>query len=128
MDIDGVFQTELLKELIDDVSSQPRSSISRLPTLLTILPRVRRLRTLLSTPSTQASCHAGETSQGGVAEEYELRLWIHHGRRLVLPVLAEDVRQNRVYYDNVYWKVYQASTRRIAADDLIASKLLVRAE
>ena len=61
MDIDAVF-LPVAEELIDDVSPR-RSSISKLKTLLTILPRVRRLRTLLSTTSTPASCPADVSSK-----------------------------------------------------------------
>jgi hypothetical protein len=66
----------------------------------------------------------GRTEQGGAAEEYELRLWIHHGSR-GLPVLPKT--SDRVYYDNVYWKVFNIDPT-YSSDALIASKILVRAE
>jgi hypothetical protein len=66
----------------------------------------------------------GRTEQGGAAEEYELRLWIHHGSA-GLPVLPKT--SDRVFYDNVYWKVYKVDPT-YSSDDLIASKILVRAE
>ena len=66
----------------------------------------------------------GRNEQGGVAEEYELRLWIHHGPA-GLPVLPKT--SDRVFYDNVYWKVFKVDPT-YSSDDLIASKLLVRAE
>ena len=67
----------------------------------------------------------GRNEQGGVAEDYELRLWIHHGSCRLASV-AKDV-SDRVFYDNVYWKVFKVDPT-YSSDDLIASKLLVRAE
>ena len=66
----------------------------------------------------------GRSESGGVAEEYELRLWIHHGPA-GLPVLPKT--SDRVWYDDVYWKVVKIDPS-YSSDDLIASKLLVRAE
>lgn len=66
----------------------------------------------------------GRNEAGGVDEQYELRLWIHHGSR-GLPVLPKT--SDRVYYDNVYWKVYKVDPT-YSSDALIASKILVRAE
>lgn len=66
----------------------------------------------------------GRVEQGGAAEDYELRLWIHHGSR-GLPVLPKT--SDRVYYDSVYWKVFSIDPT-YSSDALIASKILVRAE
>jgi len=66
----------------------------------------------------------GRNEAGGIDEQYELRLWIHHGSR-GLPVLPKT--SDRVYYDSVYWKVYNVDPT-YSSDNLIASKILVRAE
>ena len=66
----------------------------------------------------------GRMEQGGVAEDYELRLWIHHGPA-GLPVLPKT--SDRVYYDEVYWKVFKVDPT-YSSKGLIASKILVRAE
>ena len=66
----------------------------------------------------------GRNEGGGVAEDYELRLWIHHGSR-GLPVLPKT--SDRVLYDNVYWKVVTVDPT-YSSDALIASKIIVRAE
>ena len=67
---------------------------------------------------------SGRNEAGGIDEQQELRLWIHHGSR-GLPVLPKT--SDRVFYDNVYWKVFKVDPT-YSSDDLIASKLLVRAE
>ena len=61
MDIDAVF-LPVAEELIDDVFPTPIKYLQT-ETLLTILPRVRRLRMLLSTASTPAFSRVGGTSQ-----------------------------------------------------------------
>lgn len=66
----------------------------------------------------------GRNEGGGVAEDYELRLWVHHGSR-GLPVLPKT--SDRVLYDNVYWKVVTVDPT-YSSDALIASKIIVRAE
>ena len=66
----------------------------------------------------------GRNESGGVAEEYELRLWVHHDVG-GLPVLPKT--SDRIFYHDVYWKVYRVDPT-YSSDDLIASKLLVRAE
>ena len=66
----------------------------------------------------------GRSESGGVAEEYELRLWIHHGPA-GLPVLPKT--SDLVYYDEVYWKVFKVDPT-YSSEGLIASKILVRAE
>ena len=66
----------------------------------------------------------GRNEGGGAAEDYELRLWIHHGSR-GLPVLPKT--SDRVLYDNVYWKVVTVDPT-YSSDALIASKIIVRAE
>ena len=66
----------------------------------------------------------GRNEAGGVAEDYELRLWIHHGSR-GLPVLPKT--SDRVLYHNVYWKVVTVDPT-YSSDALIASKIIVRAE
>lgn len=66
----------------------------------------------------------GRSESGGIAEEYELRLWIHHGAT-GLPVLPKT--SDLVYYDEVYWKVFKVDPT-YSSEGLIASKILVRAE
>ena len=66
----------------------------------------------------------GRNEAGGIDEQYELRLWIHHGSR-GLPVLPKT--SDRVLYDSVYWKVMTVDPT-YSSDALIASKILVRAE
>ena len=53
-----------------------------------------------------------------------MRLWIHHGSR-GLPVLPQT--SDRVLYRDRYWKVFKIDPT-YHSDDLIASKILVRAE
>ena len=67
---------------------------------------------------------SGRNEQGGIGEEHELRLWIHHGAA-GLPVLPQT--SDRVLYMNKYWKVFKIDPT-YHSDELIASKILVRAE
>ena len=66
----------------------------------------------------------GRSESGGVAEEYELRLWIHHdaGGLESLPKTSDRVR-----YDSVTWKIVDIDPT-YSSESLIASKLLLRAE
>ena len=66
----------------------------------------------------------GRNEGGGTDEEYEMRLWIHHGPRGI-PVIPKT--SDRVFYDNVYWKVITVDPT-YSSDALIASKIIVRAE
>ena len=67
---------------------------------------------------------SGRNEQGGIGEEHELRLWINHGAA-GLPVLPQT--SDRVLYMNKYWKVFSVDPS-YHSDELIASKILVRAE
>jgi hypothetical protein len=122
MDIDGTF-LPVAEELIDSVFPTPiRYFQTENPTY--------DPATGQTTPNvTEHSINAGILSRGrneagGVDEQYELRLWIHHGSR-GLPVLPKT--SDRVLYDSVYWKVYKVDPT-YSSDALIASKILVRAE
>ena len=122
MDIDSTF-LPVAEQLIDSVFPTP---IKYLQTEnLTYDPATGQ-----TTPNvTEYAINAGTLSrgrveQGGAAEEYDLRLWIHHGRA-GLPVLPKT--SDRVYYDSVYWKVFSVDPS-YSSDALIASKILVRAE
>ena len=122
MDIDAVF-LPVAEELIDSVFPTPITYLQTEnptydPSTGQTVPNV-----------TEHSINAGILSrgrveQGGAAEDYELRLWIHHGPA-GLPVLPKT--SDRVYYDSVYWKVFSVDPT-YSSDDLIASKILVRAE
>ena len=122
MDIDAVF-LPVAEELIDDVFPTP------IKYLQTENPTYDPATGQTTPNVTEYAINAGILSRGrnesgGVAEEYELRLWIHHGSR-GLPVLPKT--SDRVFYDDVYWKVFKVDPT-YSSDDLIASKLLVRAE
>ena len=122
MDIDGVF-LPVAEELIDSVFPTP------IKYLQTENPTYDPATGQTTPNVTEYDINAGILSRGrsesgGVAEEYELRLWIHHGSR-GLPVLPKT--SDRVFYDNVYWKVFKVDPT-YSSDDLIASKILVRAE
>ena len=122
MDIDGTFLPVAI-ELIDSVFPTP------IKYLQTENPTYDPSSGQTTPNVTEYSINAGILSrgrveQGGAAEEYELRLWIHHGSR-GLPVLPKT--SDRVLYDSVYWKVFSVDPT-YSSDDLIASKILVRAE
>ena len=122
MDIDGVF-LPVAEELIDSVFPTP------IKYLQTENPTYDPATGQTTPNVVEYDINAGILSrgrneQGGAAEEYELRLWIHHGSA-GLPVLPKT--SDRVYYDSVYWKVYKVDPT-YSSDALIASKILVRAE
>ena len=122
MDIDAVF-LPVAEELIDSVFPTP------IKYLQTENPTYDPATGQTTPNVTEYAINAGILSrgrneQGGVAEEYELRLWIHHGPR-GLPVLPKT--SDRVFYDNVYWKIMKIDPT-YSSDALIASKILVRAE
>ena len=122
MDIDAVF-LPVAEELIDNVFPTPIKYLQTEnptydPSSGQVVPNV-----------TEYSINAGILSsgrmeQGGVAEEHELRLWIHHGSA-GLPVLPKT--SDRVFYLDKYWKVFKVDPS-YHSKDLIASKILVRAE
>ena len=122
MDIDAVF-LPVAEELIDDVFPTP------IKYLQTENPTYDP-STGQTTPNvTEYDINAGILSSGrneagGIDEQQELRLWIHHGSR-GLPVLPKT--SDRVFYLEKYWKVYRVDPS-YHSDDLIASKILVRAE
>jgi hypothetical protein len=122
MDIDAVF-LPVAEELIDQVFPTPI-------TYLLTAPPAYDPSTGESVPNaTEYMINAGILSRGkneggGVDGEYELRLWIHHGDE-GLPALPTT--RDRVFYDGTFWKVVRVDPT-YSSDDLIASKLLVRAE
>ena len=64
----------------------------------------------------------GRTEQGGVGEDHELRLWIHHGAGGLphLPTTADLVE-----YGGLTWKVTTIEPT-YRSDSLIASKITAR--
>ena len=64
----------------------------------------------------------GRTEQGGVGEDYELRLWIHHGTGGLphLPTTSDQVE-----YGGLTWKVTEIDPT-YSSKDLIASKIVAR--
>ena len=64
----------------------------------------------------------GRAEQGGVGENYELRLWIHHGTG-GLPHLPTT--SDRVEYGGLTWKVTEIDPT-YSSKDLIASKIVAR--
>ena len=122
MDIDAVF-LPVATELIDNVFPTP---IQYLQTENPSYdPETGDVTPSVVTYSINAGVLSrGRSESGGVAEEYELRLWIHHdtGGLEALPKTSD-----RVFYDSVYWKVIRVDPT-YSSDALIASKLLLRAE
>ena len=122
MDIDAVF-LPVAEELIDDVFPTP------IKYLQTENPTYDPATGQTTPNVTEYAINAGILSSGrneagGIDEQQELRLWIHHGSR-GLPVLPKT--SDRVFYLEKYWKVYRVDPS-YHSDDLIASKILVRAE
>ena len=122
MDIDAVF-LPVAEELIDSVFPTP------IKYLQTENPTYDPATGQTTPNVTEYAINAGILSrslveQGGPAEEYDLKLFIHHGRA-GLPVLPKT--SDRVYYDSVYWKVV-AVDPSYSSDALIASEIFVRAE
>jgi len=64
----------------------------------------------------------GRTEQGGVGEDYELRLWIHHGTGGLphLPTTADKVE-----YGGLTWSVSTIDPT-YSSKGLIASKIIAR--
>ena len=122
MDIDAVF-LPVATELIDNVFPTP---IQYLQTgTPSYDPETGDVTPNVTTHNINAGILSrGRSESGGVAEEYELRLWIHHdaGGLEALPKTAD-----RVFYDLTYWKVIEIDPT-YSSDSLIASKLLLRAE
>ena len=118
MDIDAVF-LPVATELIDNVFPTP---IQYLQTENPSYdPETGDVTPSVVTYSINAGVLSrGRSESGGVAEEYELRLWIHHdtGGLEALPKTSD-----RVFYDSVYWKVIRVDPT-YSSDALIASKLL----
>ena len=122
MDIDAVF-LPVAEELIDSVFPTPIEYLQTEnpfydPMTGQTVPRVVNYKINAGILS------RGRNEQGGIAEDYEIRMWIHHGPA-GLPVLPKT--SDRVLYHDVYWKVYKVDPS-YSSDDLIASKLYLRAE
>ena len=122
MDIDAVF-LPVAEELIDDIFPTPikyfqTENPTYDPATGQTIPNVTEFKINAGILS------SGRNEAGGIDEQQELRLWIHHGSR-GLPVLPKT--SDRVFYLEKYWKVYRVDPS-YHSDDLIASKILVRAE
>ena len=122
MDIDAVF-LPVAEELIDKVFPTP--IVYKLTSEPTYDPETGDV----TENSTDYNINAGILSRGrneggGTDGEFELRLWIHHGLN---GVPALPTTHDRVVYDNTTWKVVTVDPT-YSSDNLIASKLLVRAE
>ena len=122
MDIDGVF-LPVAVELIDSVFPTPivyqKIGIPNYdPATGAVSPDVQEFNINAGILS------RGRSESGGAAEEYEIRMWIHHdkGGLESLPKTAD-----RVFYDNVYWKIVTVDPT-YSSDNLIASRLTLRAE
>ena len=65
----------------------------------------------------------GRQEAGGVGEDYEIRLWIHHGSSGMphLPTTGDSIE-----YDNATWKITSVDPT-YSSKGLIASKLTARA-
>ena len=122
MDIDGVF-LPVAKELIDVTFPTPITYIET--GNATYDPASGQVTPNETTHSINAGILSrGRVEAGGIDEQYELRLWVHHGGG-GLPVLPKT--SDRVLYDSAYWKVMQVNPT-YSSDSLIASKLILRAE
>lgn len=64
----------------------------------------------------------GRTEEGGTAEAYELRLWLHHGPS-GLPY--EPTTADSITYDNILWKVVSIDPE-YSSEGLIACKITAR--
>jgi len=122
MDIDAVF-LPVAEELIDlvfptDIKYLQTGNPSYNPETGQTVPDVTELNIKAGILS------RGRSESGGVAEEYEIRMWIHHGAN-GLPVLPKT--SDRVFYSNTYWKVVTIDPT-YSSKALIASKLVLRAE
>ena len=120
MDIDAVFNP-VARELIDDVFATP-VVYKRIagkgydPATGTVTDTVEDYAINAGVLS------RGRAEDGGVAESYELRLWIHHGPTGLphLPTTADIVE-----YDSTSWKVTSIDPTYSSAG-LIASKITAR--
>ena len=122
MDIDGVF-LPVAEELIDVTFPTP---IKYLQTENpTYDPATGQTTPNVTEYSIKAGIlSSGRSEQGGIGETHDLTLWVHHGPR-GLPVLPQT--SDRVLYRSKYWKVFEVDPT-YHSDDLIASKILLRAE
>lgn len=120
MDIDAVFNP-VARELIDNVFATPvvyRRTAGKAydPATGTVTDTIEDIAINAGVLS------RGRAEDGGVAESYELRLWLHHGPTGMphLPTTADSV-----VYDSTEWKVVSIDPTYSSAG-LIASKILCR--
>ena len=120
MDIRNTF-LPVAEELIDNVFPTSVLYIRNLP------PAYDPATGDVTQTTEQINCKAGVLSRGraedgGVAESYELRLWIHHGSSGMphLPTTADTVE-----YDSTTWKVTTVDPT-YSSEGLIASRITAR--
>ena len=65
----------------------------------------------------------GRAEEGGVAETYEIRFWIHHASSTGFPFLPKN--GDFIEYDNTEWKVTDVDPTYSSAG-LIASRITAR--
>ena len=120
MDIRATF-LPVAEELIDSVFPTSITYIRKTP------PTYDPATGDVTENQTQLSIKAGVLSrgrieEGGVAETYELRLWIHHGTSGLtdLPTTSDQV-----IYDSTTWKVTDIDPT-YSSEGLIASRITAR--
>ena len=120
MDIRATF-LPVAEELIDNVFPTSIIYIRNLP------PSYDPATGDVTQNTEQINCKAGVLSRGraedgGVAESYELRLWIHHGTMGMphLPTTADVIE-----YDSTTWKVTTCDPT-YSSEGLIASRITAR--
>jgi len=120
MDIVSTF-LPVAEELIDNVFPTGIVYIRNLP------PAYDPATGDVTQTTEQINCKAGVLSRGraedgGVAESYELRLWIHHGSSGMphLPMTSDQV-----VYDSTTWKVTTVDPT-YSSEGLIASRITAR--
>ena len=120
MDIDAVFNP-VARELIDDVFATP--IVYKRNAGKAYDPATGIVTDTVEDYSINAGVLSrGRAEDGGVAESYELRLWLHHGPD-GLPHLPTT--GDRVDYDGTVWKVTTCDPT-YSSKGLIASKITAR--
>jgi len=120
VDIDAVFKP-VAKQLIDSVF--PTDIVYRHSNGIGYDPATGSASNSVTTYNIKAGVLSrGRVEEGGVAETYELRLYIHHDTSGMpsLPTTADSV-----VYDGTEWKVTQVDPTYSSAG-LIASKITAR--
>ena len=123
MDITSVF-TPIAVELIDNQFPTDIVYVEHLDTTSGYDPITGNIPQVETQHNIKAGVLSrGRTEEGGVAEPYELRLWIQHSASgyAKLPKTSDSV-----IYDSTTWKVTEIDPTYSSAG-LIASKILCRA-